>query len=278
MTRIFNHFSTNATLRTGNLSLLDQQKKEKIIGYYTFIRALENSIPLRVDGVPVLLQPHQIISLTPIQHLQICEIQDAIVYQFNKEFYCIKDHDKEVSCYGLLFFGNETIPIISLNKDEQVKFNLLHEMILEELDTEDTIQAEMLRILLARFIIKTTRLLKKDLTTTEAKDKTLDTIRAFNILVETHFKEAHNVSFYANKLFKSPKTLSNTFSKFKVSPLQIIHERIILEAKRQLNYTDKTTKQIAYDIGFEDASHLSRMFKKQTGTSPTMYKKSIAAV
>lgn len=74
-------------------------------------------------------------------------------------------------------------------------------------------------------------------------------------------------------MFKSPKTLSNNFAKFEKSPLQIIHDRIILEAKRLLIYTEKTAKEIAYEIGFEDASHLSRMFKKHTSFSPSEFKK-----
>ena len=130
----------------------------------------------------------------------------------------------------------------------------------------------MLQMLMARFIIKTTRLLKVGTQNVAQHNGTIDTYREFNFLVENHFKEAHNVSFYAEKLYKSPKTLSNSFSKYGKSPLQIIHDRIILEAKRQLTYTDKTSKQIAFDIGFDDPSHLSRMFKKQTGMSPSKFK------
>ena len=129
---------------------------------------------------------------------------------------------------------------------------------------------------MARFIIKSTRLLKAKAGLVEtAKSSKIDLLREFNFLVETHFKKEHSVSFYANKLFKSPKTLSNTFAKLNTSPLQIIHERIILEAKRLLIYTDKTAKEIAYEIGFDDASHLSRLFKKHTTFSPSNFKKQL---
>jgi AraC-like DNA-binding protein len=273
MSKSFTEFSTNATLKVGNTSLLTAFKDSKAIGLYTFIWATKSPIKVVVDGVPLTIKPHQILSLTAIQYFQFIEGNDAIVYQFNREFYCIKDHDKEVGCVGLLFFGNEHIPIISLDKDEQRKFGILHNVFLEELDTTDTIQAEMLRMLMARFIIKTTRLLK-----TETGDKpTLkgsnDTLRHFNLLVETHYKDQHSVTFYADQLHKSPKTLSNSFAKYGKSPLQIIHDRIVLETKRQLLYTDKSSKEIAYDIGFDDASHLSRLFKKQTSMSPSEFKK-----
>jgi AraC-like DNA-binding protein len=168
------------------------------------------------------------------------------------------------------------IPIIDLSSEEQRKFKILHEVFLDELETKDTIQAEMLRMLMARFIIISTRLLKsKEGLVESPKNTKIDLLREFNMLVEAHFKTAHSVSFYADKLFKSPKTLSNTFAKLNTSPLQIIHERIILEAKRLLIYTDKTAKEIAFEIGFEDASHLSRLFKKHTSLSPSEFKKQL---
>lgn len=275
MLKTFTEFSTNATLKIADQSLLQTFTSSEQIGLYTFIISGNNNISVLVDGVPVVLKPHQILSLTPIQYFQFIEGDDSVVYQFNREFYCIKDHDKEVGCAGVLFFGNDTIPIISLNENEQHKFNVLHDMFLDEIETEDTIQAEMLRMLLARFIIKTTRLLKNETPTTTLNKATDETLRQYNLLVETHFKEAHQVSFYAEKLFKSPKTLSNSFAKMGQSPLKIIHERLVLETKRQLMYTDKTAKQIAYDIGFEDASHLSRLFKKQTSITLSDFKKGL---
>ena len=275
MQKKFTEFSTNATLLINDLSVLDINDKKEPLGLYTFIWTTSGTTNLKIDGVPVSLLQHQIIALTPIQRLEFENPANAIVYQFNREFYCIKDHDKEVSCNGLLFFGNTTNPIITLDAQEQEKFASLHAIFLEEIETKDTIQAEMLRMLLARFIIKTTRLFKLTSNNEKPTQGALDLLRSFNILVDQYFKEAHNVSFYADKLFKSPKTLANNFAKYKKSPLQIIHDRIILEAKRQLTYTDKTAKQIAFDIGFDDPSHLSRMFKKQTGISPLTYKNNL---
>jgi AraC family transcriptional activator of pobA len=276
MIREFSEFSTGAVLKIGDTSLFASKKADDAIALFTFIWSTEHLLKVSVDGVPTEIPPNSILALTPNQHLIIAEETKAIVYQFNREFYCIKDHDKEVSCAGLLFFGAQAVPMISLDVKEQRKFQKLHEIFLEEMDTKDTIQAEMLQILLARFIIKTTRLLKVGNQRVAEHGSTLDMYREFNLLVESHFKEAHNVSFYAEKLHKSPKTLSNTFSKYNKSPLQLIHERIVLEAKRQLTYTDKTTKQIAFDVGFDDPSHLSRMFKKQTQRSPSVFKKSLS--
>lgn len=222
-----------------------------------------------------MVAPHEIISLTPTQYLTFIKGTGAIVYQFNREFYCIKDHDKEVSCMGILFFGNAVIPHVRLDQQEAQQYQTLHEILLAELENKDTIQAEMLRILLKRFIIKTTRLIKiQDHGILEDLHyEKLQLLRNFNILVETHFRQEHRVSFYADQLYKSAKTLSNSFSKHHKSPLQIIHDRIILETKRLLSYTEKSAKEIGFELGFDDPSHLSRLFKKHTGFSPSAFRK-----
>ncbi|WP_299095932.1 helix-turn-helix domain-containing protein [uncultured Winogradskyella sp.] len=275
----FNEFATGAIFNIGNTDNLTPLKKAQQVNLYTFIWANSQPVELVIDSVPITLPPNHILALTPIQYIQYISGRDVILYQFNREFYCIKDHDHEVSCAGMLFFGNINIPIISLDEKEQQKYKTLHEVFIDELETKDNIQAEMLRMLMGRFIIKSTRLLKaKEGIIETQKSSKVDLLRAFNVLVEQHFKNEHSVSFYAEKLFKSPKTLSNNFAKLNRSPLQIIHQRIVLEAKRLLTYTDKSAKEIAYDIGFDDASHLSRLFKKYTSQSPSEFKKSLSTL
>ncbi len=274
MVQEFKEFSTDAVLKIGDLSLLDEVKSS-LNHLYTFIWAQDTPIHLSVDLEPVIIPPHHIATLTPLHTISNIQSGTGVVYQFNRDFYCIKDHDKEVSCMGLLFFGNETIPIVPLDDKQQKQYASLHDIFIEELATTDTIQAEMLRMLLARFIIKTTRILKNKAKVALPKEGSIDLLRNFNILVETHYKEARNVGFYADKLFKSPKTLSNNFAKYKKSPLQIIHDRIILETKRMLTYSQESTKEIAFSLGFDDPSHLSRLFKKNTGISPAAFKSNL---
>ena len=275
----FKEFSTNAILKIGDIALLDTSKESVQVKFYTFIWTRNNPISIKIDSVDTYISPHSILALTPNQFLEIEEPQelgDVRVYQFNPEFYCIQEHDKEVSCTGILFFGNQLAATVLLSDIEQEKFEQLHQVLLEEMITKDTIQAEMLRMLIKRFIIKTTRLIKAQFPDGIAMTQKVDLLRKFNMLVELNYKDKHQVSDYAELMFKSAKTLANSFAAYDKSPLQIIHDRIVLEAKRQLYYTDISSKEIAFDLGFDDPSHFSRLFKKQTGESPSMFKKSIA--
>lgn len=274
MQKIFTEFSTNAILKIGNEELLLPYKVSKQAEFYTIIRTTSAKAEIIVDSIPYSIQPNSVLVLTAVQYIQYSKGSHLVVYQFNREFYCIKDHDQEVSCAGLLFFGNVHVPLFDLSLEEVKKLTVLNDVFMDEFDTKDTIQAEMLRMLMARFIIICTRLLKAKEGFVEAvKNSKIELLREFNMLVESHFKTEHSVGFYAEALFKSPKTLSNTFAKLNTSPLLIIHERIVLEAKRLLTYSDKSAKEIAYELGFDDASHLSRLFKKHTQLSPSEFKK-----
>ena len=70
--------------------------------------------------------------------------------------------------------------------------------------------------------------------------------------------------------------VSNVFSNISSkTPLQFIHQRRCLEAKRLLQYSEKQIQEIAYDIGFEDIQAFSRFFKKIEGVSPSFYRKNM---
>jgi AraC family transcriptional regulator, transcriptional activator of pobA len=229
---------------------------------------------LTLDEMRIELPENTFVALNVSHSFRLERSEDAVIWQFNRDFYCIVTHDAEVSCSGLLFYGRrETMPIF-LNEKELRSFGLLMEVFIDEFGNRDNIQGEMLRVLLKRLIIKLTRLVKLQSPVGTLSTLELDTVRQFNMLVENHFKTRHQVRDYANLMFKSPKTLSNLFSKHSErSPVQIIADRIFLEAKRLILYTDKSAGEIGQELGFEEAAHFSRFFKKMAGVTSSEFKK-----
>jgi AraC family transcriptional activator of pobA len=68
--------------------------------------------------------------------------RDMVAWQFNREFYCIIDHDSEVSCVGFLFGSTDHL-FISLDEQSQLKLQLLLDVFMEEFKTSDNIQNEV---------------------------------------------------------------------------------------------------------------------------------------
>ncbi len=228
-----------------------------------------------IDEVKYGFPANSVLPIMLNQSFKFERPEDIAAWQFNREFYCILNHDAEVGCIGFLFYGPSPTMFVSLDAEHKYKMGRLLELFLEEYESDEDIKGEMLRMLLVRLIIKITRLAKRQYIGKDdvAEDK-FNLIRQYNVLVETYFKKEHQVQFYAGLLNKSPKTISNIFSLYsKKTPLQIIRERIIMEAKRLFYYTDKAVKEIADDLGFEDVAHFSRFFKNYTAQNPSDLKK-----
>ena len=79
---------------------------------------------------------------------------------------------------------------------------------------------------------------------------------------------------YANKIRISQRTLSSlTFKLLEKSPLQIIDEKIISEAKKMMVNDNFTIKEISDDLGFSAASYFVKYFKRHTDISPVEFRK-----
>jgi len=228
-----------------------------------------------IDNYPYDFPANTIHCLMTNEHFHFEDATSIVAWQFSRDFYCVVDHDKEVSCVGFIFYGPPQKMFIRLEPNDQRHLEMMLQMLKEEFETHDHIQGEMMRVLLKRLIIIVTRLAKQQyLNEKELPSDKLDIVRQYNFLVETHYKKEHQVKFYAEQLFKSPKTLSNLFALYNhKSPVLIIQERLASEAKRLFYYTDKTAKEIAYELGFESAAHFGKFFKRLTGQSVTEIKK-----
>lgn len=247
--------------------------KDRFNKYFTIAWNPAESQIVTIDGTEYEFPANSLLTLLFNQSFSFENSESIIAWQFNREFYCIIDHDSEVSCVGFLFSSTDHM-FVKLDEQAQQKLQLLSNVFIEEFKTLDNIQNEMLLVLLKRLIIYVTRLAKSGYVPVKKnQDARFHIIRKFNLLVEANFKSEHAVSFYAQQLCKSPKTLSNLFAIFnQKTPSQIIQERITVEAKRLLCYTDRSIKHITFELGFEDVSYFSNFFKKNMGMSPSDFR------
>ncbi|GAA3962946.1 helix-turn-helix domain-containing protein [Mucilaginibacter dorajii] len=250
--------------------------RDRFNKYFTIAWNPGESQTVTIDGTEYDFPANSLLTLLFNQSFRFKNSENIVAWQFNREFYCIIDHDSEVSCVGFLFSSTDHL-FVPLNDLAQQKLKLLSDVFIDEFKTSDHIQNEMLLVLLKRLIIYVTRLAKVGYAPVKKlQDERFHIIRKFNLMVEANFKSEHSVSFYAEQLCKSPKTLSNLFAIFnQKTPSQIIQERITVEAKRLLCYTDRSVKHITFELGFEDVSYFSNFFKKNAGASPSDFRSSL---
>jgi AraC-like DNA-binding protein len=91
--------------------------------------------------------------------------------------------------------------------------------------------------------------------------------------VERHHRRSHRVAGYAKLLSVSAGHL-NAMVRRQLGrpPLELIQDRLALEARRLLRHTDETAARVGYALGFDDPSYFARFFRRRTGLTPTAFR------
>lgn len=96
----------------------------------------------------------------------------------------------------------------------------------------------------------------------------------FAQLIEAHYTEHHQVAYYASRIGITAAHL-NVITKMHADKpaLRLIHERLLLEARRELIYTTRTINTISYSLGFADPGYFTKFFKRVAGLSPKAFRR-----
>ncbi len=129
----------------------------------------------------------------------------------------------------------------------------------------------IIKALLKVFLLKLIQVKELEFTSQDIHQKR---VYEFLMLLESNYQQVRNTDFYAGKLGISSKRLNQILKeKLNKTGMQLIHDRIILEAKRSIIHSELTIKEIADELGFSDRPYFSRFFKKQTGQTPEGFQK-----
>lgn len=205
---------------------------------------------------------------TPLQviYLEKAESVKCTQLQFHGDFYCIEFHRTEVRCNGLLFNNIYIDPIVGLTEKEAKAFESVISDLKEELNHE-TLSDIVPRAYLQLFLAKSSSIKMNAISSQRSERDEL--MEQFSQLLEEHYLSLRRPADYAELLSMSRDNFTRRCTRyFRKSPSQLIQERLILEAKKQLHLTRQSIKEIAYDLQFQDEFYFSRVFKKFTKVSP----------
>ncbi|MGO3306414.1 MAG: helix-turn-helix domain-containing protein, partial [Sphingobacterium sp.] len=98
-------------------------------------------------------------------------------------------------------------------------------------------------------------------------------LATFNMLIDQHYKKEKSVAFYAEQLHISANYLNILCrTHLKIPATRLIQQRVSLEAKRMLQSSSESIKEIAFALGFVDQAYFANFFKNQTGITPSEFR------
>lgn len=251
------------------------------LNYYSLIWIQKGNGVLKADFSEYDFNDNMLLSFSPYQPFMISAKSNisGVVIHFHPDFFCIHKHHNEVACNGVLFNNIYNSPMIKVNKKASVNFEMIIEQFKDEVKKSALAQYELLISYLKIFLITASRLKTKqqtELPETATNYEEPFILQNLKNYIETHYKTKHSASEYANMLAITPKALTRlTKTHFNKTLTELISERIIIEAKRELYLTNKTVKEIAYELGYNDEYYFSRFFKKNADVSPQLYRETV---
>jgi AraC family transcriptional activator of pobA len=248
--------------------------------YYSLIWITEGNGKVKSDFAEYDFDKGSLFAFSPYQPFMFSAGNlKGIAIHFHPDFFCIHKHQAEVACNGVLFNNIYHPPFIHVDVSSADTLSMLIEQMKAEMKNAALGQYEILVSYLKIFLITSSRL--KTEQEPEALQTVIDLKEPFILqhlkeAIEKDFKKKHSASDYAEALNISAKALAKITKRyFNKSITELISERIIIEAKRELYLTKKTVKEIAYDLGYEDEHYFSRFFKTNADISPQIYRETV---
>ena len=201
---------------------------------------------------------------------------DGYVVNFSETlFSAFLDDNRYLERFGFLS-GDMAEPVIQLEEMEWQKAATILEQIVEENRLAQPLAQDMLRLLLLSLFILAARTAGADKTGPDTANPGLLVLHNFRKLLNQYYNKYKLPKEYAGMLYVTPNHLNALCQDLLgKSAGEVIRERILLEAKRQLVNADAGIADIGYNLGFTDNSYFTKFFKKYTGTTPEAFRRGL---
>lgn len=179
--------------------------------------------------------------------------------------------------FVLNYFSKSSLNLIShlynyhlstpIYNDNVLNQDFLQQLSLELANQNTYAQKDIVAALLNLYLLRLER--QSNDSKLENNSKQYQIFLQFKNLVESNYTKTRNVKDYANMLYVSTKLLNQIIKDFTLNTAKnFIDDYVILEAKRAIVSTNKSLKEITFDIGFDEVTNFTKFFKNKTGHSP----------
>lgn len=233
---------------------------------------LDNQSVIATAGTLLLIARGQVHKLKAIS-----QEHEGLVVRFKDEF--LPHTIAQSWNYQATLFNNLSVTTpIKVKETDILDFKMIFEQFQVEEARDDSFgRDDALRHLLQYLLIKIERLYRGSLLPQiKSDEKTYNLFQRFLTELEEDFVRHHDVTHYADKLHMSTRHLADLCKQVSGKSLkQMIVDRLVLEAKRYLQFTNLSIKEVAYALGYESHFYFSQAFKKATEQSPTKYRNNL---
>ncbi len=200
---------------------------------------------------------------------------EGVIILFNASFMVDEETSESIFLKYNVFNAYDSLPYYKVDEEEANRLmRLVDEMGREYSLAGEFAHKDYMQYLVRLFLIRAQRCGKRqEVPSLDVSSTANRTFVRFRQLLEQNFHSVHTVQEYADMLNISSRTLTKYVGQSTYrSPLQMINDRIVLEAKRQLRHTSMSIKEIGYELGFEDPSYFVKFFKRLTGKMPGAFR------
>lgn len=227
-----------------------------------------------VDFTSYEVKPGALFMLNPGQthYWELSENTEGYIFFHTQSFYDLHYTDNKLADFPF-FFSQYNSPCIYLNNVKTQRLESLLKILLEEYSNPKLLNRQFLVSLADIIYTECTRAyMLQNPSTENSRDKYYDKFRRFEELVEKHFITEKSPAAFAVMLNITPKHLNRiTQAVVAKTASDVIQERVMLEAKKLLVQQKDSFSEIGFLLGYEDYAYFSRLFKKKTGETPSVF-------
>lgn len=245
-----------------------------IKSFYSVVFTIEGKGTHILDKKNYPIADKQIFFVAPDREYTVSKDSDGRGYRlfFSQEYLLKRNIPLDIiTDINLFKETDEYEPIVLAEGDYSKLLHYIEELYLMQ-HSNELLTKYSLSSLLILFLIECSGVNSK-VNNPKPASTAVPILREFKALVNQHYKQWHGTTRYAEALNITPDYLNRIVkSQTNKTAKEYIQNRIISAAKRLLDFTDLSNKQIGYQLGFSQPANFSAFFKKNVGVSPSEFR------